>query len=100
MFPLTLLGLCTIISCRDLHMWAKVWVCFAALQFGRAVCHVSTVVPDAQGWQACKGRLVNSGADPDALKDMAGLHIDENTSFTESLGQILHAEVKGMRYCG
>jgi len=100
MFPMTLVCLCLIIGCRDVYMWAKVCLCFTCLNLGRAICHVSTVVPDSQGWEACKERLTNFGARPDALEEMAQMTINWRTMAFGSISNLLQAEAKGMRYCG
>jgi hypothetical protein len=100
LFPMTLVCLCLVIGCRDVYMWAKVCVCFTCLNLGRAICHISTVVPDSQGWHACKERLTNFGARPDAMEEMAAMTIDWRTMAFGSVTNLLEAEAKGMRYCG
>lgn len=100
LFPITLICLCLIIIKSDVYMWTKICVCFTFLNLGRAICHVSTVVPDAQGWESCKERLTNFGSQPDALKEMSEVVIDWRKGPIDSAFHIIQAEAKGMRYCG
>uniref|UniRef100_A0A6U6V2T3 Sphingomyelin synthase-like domain-containing protein n=1 Tax=Zooxanthella nutricula TaxID=1333877 RepID=A0A6U6V2T3_9DINO len=99
LFPFTLLCIILVLVKRDVYMWTKLCVCFVMLDVLRAICHVSTVVPDSQGWESCKERLTNYGARPDALEEMRHMDIDWRTAFGGSVIHIVEAEAKGMRYC-
>mmetsp|Transcript_5174 Transcript_5174/g.15196 ORF Transcript_5174/g.15196 Transcript_5174/m.15196 type:complete len:732 (-) Transcript_5174:110-2305(-) len=98
--PLPLLCVCLILWKGDAYMWAKVTICFALLNFGRAVCHVATVVPDSQGWQACKDRITNFGAHPHGVEEMSQVDVHWRTATFRSMGRLVEAEATGMRYCG
>lgn len=100
MFPVPAICLSLVVWRKDLYMWTKLMVVNAGLAAGKAFCSVATVIPDSQGWQACKERLTINGRIPDAISQIQEARMDWHESGVGSLLKVLRMELTGVRYCG
>mmetsp|Transcript_76569 Transcript_76569/g.236470 ORF Transcript_76569/g.236470 Transcript_76569/m.236470 type:complete len:619 (-) Transcript_76569:158-2014(-) len=96
---------------RDLRLWTQILLSCALLGMFKGFLAWSTVMPDAEGWQACRERLQKDGLKyyRRQLFDSSTSIDDHDIDLPEALLDILLLEVRGLwlpgveqrgRFCG
>eukprot|EP00401_Gymnodinium_catenatum_P000571 CAMPEP_0117467212 /NCGR_PEP_ID=MMETSP0784-20121206/5538_1 /TAXON_ID=39447 /ORGANISM="" /LENGTH=895 /DNA_ID=CAMNT_0005261171 /DNA_START=95 /DNA_END=2782 /DNA_ORIENTATION=+ len=62
-FPMCFVTLVFVDAAKTVHIWTKVMVCAGFLFIIKGSLGAMTTVPDASGWEVCKGRLKEEGLD-------------------------------------